>query len=69
VSKSDPTDIVIILSHELACALEMNFEPHEMTQLWPEALAGLGAAADYLKERGLPTPGVVENVLRRTERT
>lgn len=63
----DPTDIVIILSHELACALEMNFEPHEMNQLWPEALAGLGAAAGYLKERGIPTPGVVENVLRRTK--
>ena len=67
MTKRSATDIVIVLGHELACALEMNFQPHEMKQLWPEALSGLQAAADYLKEQNLPVPSVIQNVLTRTK--
>ena len=64
----DPIDLVIVLAHELACSLEMNFETDEMRDLWPEALAGLASASAYLNDRGLVTPGVVTSVLEKISR-
>lgn len=58
------TNLIIILAHELACSLEMNFEAAEREKLWPEALKGLRGAADHLQGQSLPVPPVVLSVLR-----
>lgn len=59
-------DLIIRLSHELGCVLELTCTPVEMKEMWAEGLDALADAKQYLADNGLPAPGVVDNVLRVT---
>lgn len=58
-------DLIYRLSHQLGVALEYEWTPDEMVDLWPEALDDLREAKEYLINKRLPVPGVVENVLNK----
>lgn len=68
MSRKNPTDLVIVLAHELSCSLEVQFEPHEIKHLWPEAFEALETAAVYLKEQGLPVPQNIQEVIDRVRK-
>lgn len=56
-------NLIVRLSHELAVALELSFEPGELSSLWPDAIDALGDAQTHLKAHGLGTPPVVRHVI------
>lgn len=57
-------DLIVLLAHELAVALELSYSPVELRELWSEALEGLEKTKDMLKTKGIKIPAAIEAVIK-----
>ena len=62
--KLNHIELLVKLAGELGCALEMYATPDEIQSPgWKDAIDALKDVRHILGQEGIPTPGVVENVL------
>lgn len=60
-------NLVINLASELGVALEMSYGPEELRELWPEAIESLREARQVIKDEGILSPAVIDNVINLAE--
>ncbi len=60
-------ELIYQLSNDLGVTLEMGFTPHELRELWGEALVNLVDAKCILESNGMKAPDVIESVTRLAE--